>query len=161
MGQTAFIFEGPGGAESKAKALAQLVSVHSGQPVNPVLASFVAKLEHSLPMETSPGTVLKQGFALPDAHRYGPCGQLSQQAGRRGAVVRNALTAIMGPVWVDHVDTPKICERPWWGYAGISLIGAVACLALGLTRKRHRRPLGQLQVATRPARAGQSGRPGS
>ena len=78
MRATAFIFDGPGDDETKAKELAHFVALHAAEIVNPDSASMVAKFEHHLPFEVSPATVLAEGFAFPDAHRFGPCGQLSR-----------------------------------------------------------------------------------
>lgn len=75
---TASIWEQPGDEEAHAKALSHLVAVQGGQPVEPDSASLTAKLEHSLPLELSPVTVLKEGFAFPNSRRFGPCGQLSR-----------------------------------------------------------------------------------
>jgi hypothetical protein len=219
---TDFIFDRPGDDESKAIALAHFVAVEAAQGVDPDSASLVAKFERALPLELSPVTVLKEGFAFPDAKRYGPCGQMSRtvravawlrhipshkvlmgtgpdehamvalyvngayrlfdptydfywtnrsghvasieevrsdtaifaqvyrkvpdyrynlsdasylrwsRLGRPGAWAKSALTAIMGRAWVENLDTPKLYERPWWGYAWINLVGAVGCLGLGL-----------------------------
>lgn len=73
---TEAIFSGPGDDESKAKALSHLVALQGARPVDPDSASVTAKLEHSLPLELSPVTVLREGFAFPNARRFGPCGQL-------------------------------------------------------------------------------------
>jgi len=225
---TAFIFAGPGDDEARAKALAHFVALHGAQVVNPDSASFVARLEHRLPMEISPVTVLKEGFAFPDARRFGPCGQLSRtiravawlrhirshkvlmgtgvnehamvalyfngayrlfdptydfywtghdghvasvedvrgdsaifaqiyrkvpgypyslrdatyfhwsRLGRLGAWLKSALTAVMGPAWVANVDTPRLYERPWWGYGWASLVAGVALVLIGVARIRHR-----------------------
>jgi len=75
---TQSIFDGPGDAEAKAIALAHFVSVQGGQAVDSSSASVMARLEHKLPFELSPVTVLKEGFAFTDARRFGPCGQLSR-----------------------------------------------------------------------------------
>jgi hypothetical protein len=72
------IFAQPGDDESRAIALAHFVAVHGAQAVDPDSASLTAKLEHSLPLELSPVTVLKEGFAFPGARRFGACGQLSR-----------------------------------------------------------------------------------
>ncbi|MFI5281152.1 MAG: hypothetical protein ACHQU1_11685 [Gemmatimonadales bacterium] len=218
---TAFIFDPPGDPESKAKALAHYVAIAGNQPVDPDSASFGARLEHELPLELSPVTVLKEGFAFPDANRFGPCGQLVRtvrsvawlrdipshkvlmgtgdkehamvalyvngayrlfdptydfywtdrsghvasidsvradtaifaqiyrkvpdypfdlhdasylrwsRLGRPGALVRAALVRLMGERWVAGLDTPKVYERPWFGYGWVSLVAALVCLAWG------------------------------
>lgn len=200
--------------------------------MDPDSASFIARLEHLLPLETSPVTVLQDGFAFPDAHRFGPCGQLSRtiravawlrhirshkvllgtgagehamvslyangafrlfdptfdfywtnrsghvatleevrgdtaifaqiyrrvpdypyrlgdasyfrwsRLGQPGVWIKTGLTAIMGASWVENLDTPKVYERPWWGYAWFTTIGAVACIGLGLSRIRRREHAG-------------------
>lgn len=228
MQATAFIFDGPGDEEGKAIALAHFVAIAGAQPVDPDSASFMAQLEHRLPLETSPVTVLQEGFAFPDAFRYGPCGQLSRtiravawlrhipshkvllgsggnehamvslyangafrlfdptydfhwtnrsghvatleevrgdtaifaqiyrkvpgypykfddatylrwsRLGLPGKWIKAGLTAVMGADWVANLDTPKLYERPWWGYAWISTIAALACIASGLARIRAR-----------------------
>jgi hypothetical protein len=70
------IFAAPGSDEAHAIALAHFVAERADNPVDPDSATFTARLEHSLPFELSPVTVLKEGFAFPNARRYGPCGQL-------------------------------------------------------------------------------------
>ena len=235
MHATAFIFDGPGDDETKAKELAHFVALHAAEVVNPDSASLVAKVEHHLPFEISPATVLAEGFAFPDAYRFGPCGQLSRtiravaclrhipshkvlmgrgtnehamvalyvngayrlfdptydfywtdstghvasvdqvrsdtaifaqiyrkvpdykfslsdatyfrwaRLGRVGTWIKSALTVVMGEAWVANLDTPQLYERPWWGYAWVSLVGAVVCLSLGFARTR--------QVAYRASRS--------
>jgi hypothetical protein len=217
---TAFIFDGPGDAEAKAKELAHFVALQGTRPVDPASASFVARLEHRLPLELSPVTVLKEGFAFPDARRCGPCGQMCRtiraaawlwripshkvllgtgagehsmvalyangayrlfdptfdfywtdrgghvatieevrddpgifaqvyrrfphypyrldgatyfrwsRLGPPGRWLRFALTAVMGQSWVAKLDTPKLYERPWWGYGWLCTMGGVLCAAL-------------------------------
>jgi len=229
LNATAFIFDGPGDEETKAKELAHFVATSGGQAVDPDSASFTARLEHSLPLELSPVTVLKEGFAFPDAHRFGPCGQLSRtiravgwlrhirshkvlmgtgpnehamvalyvdgayrlfdptydfywtnrsghvasieevrsdpeifaqiyrkvpdykyslsdatyfhwsRLGPPGLWARSALTAIVGRDWVENLDTPKLYDRPWWGYTWLSLTGAVVFVTLGLALLNRRR----------------------
>ena len=221
---TAFIFDGPGDDESKAKALSHFVALNATEPADPDSASLIARVEHRLPLELSPVTVLKEGFAFPDAKRYGPCGQMSRtiravawlrhirshkvllgtgagehamvalyvdgafrlfdptydfywtdstghvatidevrrdtaifaqvfrkvpgypyrlddatyfrwsRLGRPGAWLKSALTAVMGRAWVEGLDTPKLYERPWWGYTVVNLFGAIFLIALGLSR---------------------------
>ena len=75
---SAFIYEGPGDDESRAIALSHFVSMEGTQAVESDSASALARIEHSLPLELSPVTVLREGFAFPDAHRFGPCGQLTR-----------------------------------------------------------------------------------
>ena len=223
MRESAFIFDGPGDEESKAIALAHFVALAGARPVDPDSASFIARLEHLLPLETSPVTVLKDGYAFPDAQRYGPCGQLSRtiravawlrhipshkvlsgtganehamvslyvngahrlfdptfdfywtnrsghvasiqevrgdtaifaqiyrkvpnypyklddasylrwsRLGPPGVWIKAALTAIMGASWVENLDTPKVYERPWWGYGWIITIAALACIGSGFS----------------------------
>lgn len=72
------IFDGPGDDESKAIALSHFVAMEGMQSVHSDAASAMARLEHRLPLELSPVTVLREGFAFPDAHRFGPCGQLTR-----------------------------------------------------------------------------------
>ena len=59
--------------------------------------------------------------------------------GRPGAWVKSALTAIMGRTWVENLDTPKLYDRPWWGYTWVSLAGALVCLLMGFTMMKRRR----------------------
>ena len=78
LNASAFIFRGPGDDESKAIALAHFVAMEGMQAVASDSASMMARIEHHLPLELSPVTVLREGFAFNDAHRFGPCGQLSR-----------------------------------------------------------------------------------
>lgn len=75
---SAFIFDGPGDDESKAIALSHFVAMEGMQAVASDSASMMARIEHRLPLELSPVTVLREGFAFRDAHRFGPCGQLTR-----------------------------------------------------------------------------------
>jgi hypothetical protein len=228
--QTAFIFDGPGDDESKAIALAHFVATHGSQPVDPESASIVARFERSLPLAISPGTVLREGYAFPDAFRFGPCGQLSRtiravawlrqipshkvllgtgagehamvalyvhgayrlfdptfdfywtdrsghvasvedvrndpeifaqvfrkvphypyrlddasyfrwsRLGSAGGWIKQALTAVRGPEWVANLDTPKLYDRPWWGYGWVNATSGVLLLGVGLARTRRREP---------------------
>jgi len=91
---TAPIFDGPGSDESKAIALAHFVAVAGAHTVNTASASALAMLEHSLPLELSPVTVLKEGFAFPNARRFGPCGQLAR--------------TIRSVAWLRHIRSHKV-----------------------------------------------------
>ena len=91
---TAPIFDGPGTDESKAIALAHFVVVAGGHPVDAASASTLAMIEHRLPLELSPVTVLKEGFAFPNARRFGPCGQLSR--------------TIRAVAWLHHIRSHKV-----------------------------------------------------
>lgn len=230
MKATRGIFAGPGDDEAKAIALAHFVAVHGNHAVDPDSASLTAKLEHSLPLELSPTTVLKEGFALPDARRFGPCGQLCRtvravawlrgipshkvlmgthenehamvalyvnggyrlfdptydfywkdstghvatieqvrgdsaifaqvyarypdykyrlddamyfnwrRLGRPGLWLRSQLIRVAGRDWVENLDTPKLYDRPWWGYSWLTLIAGSLALAWGVALLRTRRP---------------------
>jgi hypothetical protein len=225
---TDFIFNGPGDDESKAKALVHFVATQSSDTVDPQSASLLVKIEHTLPLELSPVTVLKEGANFPDARRYGSCGQLSRtvravawlrhipshkvlmgtgakehamvalyvngryrlfdptydfywtdstghvasiedvrgdtaifaqiyrkvpdyaynlsdasylrwsRLGPLAVPLKSALTAVMGAAWVENIDTPKLYERPWYGYGWASLTGSVLCLVLGFTLMKLR-----------------------
>lgn len=78
LNASAFIFDGPGDDESKAIALSHFVAMEGIQAVQADSASTMARIEHSLPLELSPVTVLREGFAFRDAMRFGPCGQLTR-----------------------------------------------------------------------------------
>ena len=73
-----FIYQGPGDDESRAIALAHFVTTQGIEAVQSDSASTLARIEHSLPLELSPVTVLREGFAFRDASRFGPCGQLTR-----------------------------------------------------------------------------------
>jgi hypothetical protein len=236
---SAFIFDAPGDDESKAIALAHFVAREGMQAVQMDAASTMARLEHRLPLELSPVTVLKEGFAFTDARRFGPCGQLSRtiraiallrhipahkvlldtdgnehamvtmsingadrlfdptydfywtdrsghvatfdevrrdpeifrqiygkvpwyryrldgatffrwsRLGAPGLWLQRALTSLVGPARVERVDTPVLYDRPWLGYAWVSGIAAVVCLALGVLALRAAGPAAA--PATRPA----------
>lgn len=91
---TAPIFDGPGDDESKAIALAHFVALQGAHAVNTESASAMAMVEHSLPLELSPVTVLKEGFAFPNARRFGPCGQLAR--------------TIRAVAWLRHIPSHKV-----------------------------------------------------
>lgn len=224
---TRFIFDGPGDDEAKAIALAHFVAVQGNHAVDPDSASLTARLENSLPLELSPVTVLKEGFALPDAKRFGPCGQLCRtvravawlhgirshkvlmgahdnehamvalyvhggyrlfdptydfywtdraghvatveqvrgdstifaqvyrrypgykyrlddamyfnwrRLGRPGMWLRSLLISVAGRAWVESLDTPKLYDRPWWGYSWLTLMAGAFALATGLVLLRR------------------------
>ena len=252
MQATQSVFDGPGDDEAKAIALAHFVSVHGGQAVNDSSASTMARLEHKLPLELSPVTVLKEGFAFTDAHRFGPCGQLSRtvravawlrhipshkvlletngqehalvalyvngayrlfdptydfywkdstghvatidevetnpeifaqiftkvpdypyrldgasylrwsRLGVPGRWLRAGLVKVMGEKWVKGIDTPKLYERPWLGYALVNLLVGLFFLVLGALRLRATRSTSARAVAApgiSPALA--AGKPGA
>ena len=220
---TSFIFDRPGDDETRAKQLVHFVATSGGQPVDPDSASLTARLEHALPLELSPVTVLRDGFAFPDARRFGSCGQLARtvravawlrhirshkvpmvalyfdgayrlfdpaydfywinrsghvasieevrgdpeifaqihrvvpeypydlgdasyirwsRLGRPGARIKSTLTALMGRSWVENLDTPKLYDRPWWGYMWTSLVAAAVSLTTGLSLIGRRSPQG-------------------
>ena len=78
LNASAVIYDRPGDDESKAIALAHFVAMEGMQSVASDSASMIARIEHHLPLELSPVTVLREGFAFRDAHRFGPCGQLTR-----------------------------------------------------------------------------------
>jgi len=223
------LFAGPGDDEEKAKRLAHFVATQAATPIDPDSASLEARIEHKLPLEISPVTVLKEGFAFPDARRYGPCGQMSRtiravgwlrgiashkvltgaggnehamvalyvngayrlfdpasdfywtdhsghvadvdsvradtsifnqvyrshphypydlhdatyfrwrRLGPPGLWLRAALVRVLGERRVALFDTPKLYERPWWGYGWASLLAAIGCfVAYALAARRSR-----------------------
>jgi hypothetical protein len=111
---SAFIFDRPGNDEAKAIALAHFVATHGARTVDPDSASLVAKVEHTLPFELSPVTVLKEGFALPDARRFGPCGQLSRTV-RAIAWLRRIPShkVLMGRGPLEHAMVALEVEGRW------------------------------------------------